>query len=178
PETITPGQSDVPYAQFLASEVDEEAARDALARLQGELAGSVDPGIADPIFREQTFGAVEAQVLERSPGDVLAYAAHESKLVIADDTAPIERLDGDPDEGLAASEAYGSATEGLAETPSLNAYFDLAGLVATAERLGAGSESPFAAFAEDLRRLQTFALTVGTTDDLLSSDSLLRVASP
>ncbi len=178
PDTITPEQSEVPYAQFLASEVDEEAARDALARLQGEFAGSVDPAIANPVFREEIFGTVEAQVLERSPGDVLAYAAHESKLVIADDTEPVERLDGDPDEGLVGSEAYRSATDGLAEAPSLIAYLDLAGLVATAERLGAGSEGPFAAFAEDLRRLQTFALTVGTAEDLLSSDSLLRVASP
>ena len=117
-------------------------------------------------------------MLKRSPGDVLAYAVHESKLVIADDTAPVERLDGDEDGGLAGSEAYGSATSGLAAAPSLIAYLNLADLVATAERLGAGSEGPFAVFAEDLRRLQTFALTVGTSDDLLSSDGLLRVASP
>lgn len=178
PDTITPGESEVPYAEFLASGVDEEAAREALARLQGEFAGSVDPGIANPVFREETFGEVEAQVLERSPADVLAYAAYDTKLVIADDTVPVERLDGDPDQGLAASEAYESATDGLAEEPSLIAYLDLTGLVATAEQLGAGSEGPFATFAEDLRRLQTFALTVGTADDVLSSDALLRIASP
>jgi len=178
PETIAPGQSDVPYAEFLASDVDEEAAREALAGLQGEFAESVDPRIANPIFREETFGDVEAQVLRRSPGDVLAYAVHESQLVIADDAAPLERLDSDPDSGLAGSEAYVSATEDLAEAPSFIAYFDLGGLVATAERLGAGGEGPFATFAEDLRRLQTFALAVETEEDVLSSNSLFRVAAP
>ena len=176
PETIQGGQTDVPYVEFLAGDVDEEAAADALARLQGELAGSVDPNIANPIFREERFGDVTAQVLQRSPADVLAYAIFESKLVVADDTAPIERLDSEPDSGLAGAEAYEPATEGLAEEPSLIAYLDLAGLVAAAERLGAGGEGPFATFAEDLRRLQTFAITVGTEEEVLSSDSRLRIA--
>ncbi len=178
PETVQGGQSDVPYLEFLAGDVDEEAAADALARLQGELAGSVDPNIEDPIFREESFGDVTAQVLQRSPTDVLAYAIHEQMLVIADDIAPIERFDGDSDSGLAGSEGYGAAIEGLAEQPSVIAYLDLAGLVAVAERLGAGAEGPFATFAEDLRRLQTFAITVGTGEDLLSSDARLRISVP
>lgn len=177
-ETIQGGRSDVPYLEFLAGEVDEEAAGDALARLQGELAGSVDPSIANPVFREETFGSVTAQVLQRSSAEVLAYAIADGKLVIADDTAPIERLDGDPDSGLAGAEAYESATDGLAEEPSFIVYLDLAGLVATAERLGAGAEGPFATFSEDLRRLQTFATTVGTEEDVLSSDARLRIAAP
>ena len=175
-ETISGGQSDIPYLEFLAGDVDEEAAADALARLQGELAGSVDPSISNPVFQEQTFGDVEAQVLQRSPTDILAYAIFEEMLLIADDTAPIERLDGDPDTGLAGAEPYEAATEGLAQEPSLIAYLDLGGLVAAAERLGAAAEGPFSAFAEDLRRLQTFAITIGTDEDVLSSDSRLRIA--
>jgi hypothetical protein len=178
PETVQGGQSDAPYLEFLADDVDEEAAADALARLQSQLAGSVDPSISNPVFREEAFGDVTAQVLQRSPADVLAYAIFEQQLVIADDTAPIERLDGDPDSGLAGSEAYEPATEGLSEEPSLIAYLDLSGLVATAERLGAGAEGPFATFAEDLRRLQTFAITVGTEEDVLSSDARLRISAP
>jgi len=175
-ETLQGGQADVPYLELIAGDVDEEAAADALARLQGELAGSVDPSISNPVFQEQTFGDVTAQVLQRSPADILAYAIFEEKLVIADDTAPIERLDGDPDTGLAGTEQYGAATEGLAQEPSLIAYLDLGGLVAAAERLGAAAEGPFSAFAEDLRRLQTFAITIGTEEDVLSGDALLRIA--
>jgi hypothetical protein len=167
----------VPYLEFIADDVDEDAAAEALARLQGELARSFAPGVSKPVFREETFGEVEAQVLQRSPADVLAYAISDQKLVIADDTAPIERLDGDPDSGLAAAEAYEPATEGLASEPSLIAYLDLAGLVAAAERLGAGAEGPFSTFAEDLRRLQTFAITVATEEDVLSTDARLRIAS-
>ena len=178
PETVQGGQADVPYLEFIADDVDEETAADALARLQKELADSVDPNIANPTFREQTFGDVTAQVLQRSPADVLAYAIADQKLVIADDTAPIERLDGDADSGLAGAEAYEPAIEGLAEEPSLIAYLDLNGLVAVAERLGAGAEGPFVAFAEDLRALQTFAITVATSDDVLSSDARLRIAAP
>ena len=127
PETIQPGQSDVPYVEFIADDVDEEAAADALARLQSELAKSVDPSIANPVFREETFGDVTAQVLQRSPADVLAYAIFDQMLVVADDLAPIERLDGDPDSGLAGAEGYESAVEGLSEEPSLIGYLDLSG---------------------------------------------------
>ena len=178
PDTVTGGRADVPYAEFLAADVDEEAALDALARLQEELAGSVNPNIADPIFREEKFGEVTGQVLQRSPADVLAYGVFDGKLAIADDTAPVERLDGDQDSGLAGGEGYASATEGLSEEPSFIVYLDLSGLVATAEALGAGAEGPFATFAEDLRSLQTFALTVGTEGDMLSTDSRLRIAAP
>ncbi|MDQ2676932.1 MAG: DUF3352 domain-containing protein, partial [Actinomycetota bacterium] len=178
PERVQPGQTETPYLQFVAGGVDEEEAAEALARLQKEFAQSVDPNIANPVFREQAFGDVTAQVLRRSPASVLAYAIADEKLVLADDTAPIERLDGDPDSGLAGAEGYEAATDGLAEDPSLIAYLDLSGLVAAAERLGAGAESPFTTFAEDLRRLQTFALTVGTEDDVLASDARLRIAAP
>jgi hypothetical protein len=99
-------------------------------------------------------------------------------LVVADDTAPIERLDGDDDEGLAGSEGYESATEGLAAEPSFMTYLDLAGLVAAAERLGAGAEGPFVTFAEDLRRLQTFAISIENADDTLATDMRLRIAAP
>ena len=119
-----------------------------------------------------------AQVLQRSPTDVLAYAIFEGMLVVADDTAPIERLDGSSDSGLAGAEGYESAVDGLSDEPSLIAYLDLSGLVAAAERLGAGAEGPFTTFAEDLRSLQTFAITVETEEDVLSGDAQLRIAAP
>ena len=178
PETIPGGPSDVPYLQFVADNVDEEAAAEALAGLQRELIKALDPSAADPSFRGETFGDVTAQVLRRSPADVLAYAIADEKLVVADDTAPIARLDSDPDEGLAGAEGYESATEDLAEDPSMIGYLDLNGLVAAAERLGAGAEGPFATFAEDLRSLQTFAITVETDEDVLASDAKLRIAAP
>jgi Protein of unknown function (DUF3352) len=177
-QTIQGGPADVPYLEFIADDVDDEEAADALARLQTELAKTVDPNIANPVFREETFGDVTAQVLQRSPTDVLAYAIFEGMLVVADDTAPIERLDESSDTGLAGAEGYQSAVEGLAEEPSLITYLDLSGLVAAAERLGAGAEGPFSTFAEDLRALQTFAVTVGTEEDVLSTDAQLRVAAP
>lgn len=178
PETIQGGRAEVPYLAFTAASVDEEATADALAGLQEELAKSVDRTVADPVFRERAIGDVTAQVLQRSPTDVLAYAIADEMLVVADDTAPIERLSGDPDSGLAGSEAYDAAIQGLADEPGLIAYLDLGGLVTVAERLGAGAEGPFTTFAEDLRKLQTLALTVGAEDDVLAGDALLRVAAP
>ena len=178
PELIPGGQPSVPYVEFLAGEVDEVAAREALARLQGELAGSGGTGPGSAVFSEESFGEVTAQVLQRSAADVLAYAAFDSKLVIADDTAPVERLDADEDQGLAGSEAYAAATDGLPAEPALLGYLELSGLIAIAEQLGAGGETPFATFAPDLRRLQTFAVAVSTGEDQLSSDSLLRIARP
>ena len=177
PETIARGGSE-PYLQFLADDVDAEATGDALARLQEELAKSVDPSIANPVFREEQFGDVTGQVLERGPGNVIAYGIADGKLAIANDTAAVERLDGDPDSGLGGAEIYTSATEELAEEPLMIAFFDLAGLITLAEQLGAGAESPFTTFAEDLRRLQTLALTVSREEDTLATDSYLRIATP
>jgi hypothetical protein len=177
PETLS-ARPNVPYLEFLADDVDAEAARESLASLQGELAKSVDPNIAKPIFREEDFGDVTGQVLERGPGDVIAYAVAGTKLAIANDTAPIERLGADPDSSLGGSDVFESALEGLPEDPLFLVYLDLAGLITLAEQLGAGAEGPFVAFAEDLRRLQTFGLSISREEDLLATDSLLRIAEP
>ncbi len=141
---------------------------------------SVDPSISNPVFREQTFGDVTAQVLQRSPADILAYAIFDQKLVVADDIAPIERLDGDPDAGLAGAEGVrGRRWRGSREEPSLIAYLDLARSGRRGrEARGRPPRARSSAFAEDLRSLQTFAITVGTEEDVLSSDARLRISAP
>ena len=51
-------------------------------------------------------------------------------------------------------------------------------LIAGSAYGGRYADAKFVAFAEDLRRLQTFAVTVGTEEDVLASDAKLRIAAP
>lgn len=172
-----PAGGSVPYLEFLAADVDEEAALEALARLQGPLAEAVDPSLGGTGFEQDAIGDVTAQILRLPAGAEFAYAAADDQLVVANDTAPIGRL-GTDEAGLAGTEAYQAATDGLREEPAFITYLDLAGLLSYAERSGLAQDTAYGAFATDLRLLRTFALTVETDEDELATDARLRISEP
>ena len=164
-----------PYLEFLADDVDEEAAREALARLQGPIAQSFDPELGAPNFQQQKIGDVEAQVLRVSPVAQLIYATIDSKLVIANDPAAVERVAADEGDGLAESDRYEETIDELPDEPAFVAYLDLRGLLAFAERTGLAEDTDYTAFAPDLRRLGSFGITVKRDDDVLAADARLLV---
>lgn len=175
PATVTPDADATPYLELLATDVDEERARDALARLQGPLARSIDRDLGAPVFDEERIGDVRAQVLRISPTAQLSYAIFDSTLAIATDPAGVRRAVEGGEDALADSERYERAVEGLEDEPGLIAYLDVSELLRFGERSGLAVDTAYATFAPDLRRLEAFALTVATEDGELRADGRLLV---
>ena len=169
----------LPFIEFVADDVDEEAARRALASLQGPLADAVETGsgLQAPVFGQQQIGGVEARSLRISPTVELTYAVFEGLAAIATDPAGIEQLVAG-DGGLDESELYLRATEDFADEVSLLAFLDLAGLVGLGERLGLAEDPVYATFAGEFRRLQALGLAVTSDSELLSTDARLLVSEP
>ena len=164
-----------PYMELLAGEVDDDLARDALARLQEPIARSLDPGLGAPVFDRRRFGDLDAQVLRLSPVAQLVYATYESKLMIANDAAAVEWLAEGGEDALAETDRYREAVDELPDELALLAYLDLRGLLSYAERSGLAEDSAYNAFAPDLRRLDALGFGVSLDESLLAVDVRLLV---
>ena len=168
---------DRPYVEMVADDVDEDAARDAMARLQGPIAEAFEPqgekGQA-PTFERVELDGVEAQGVSLSPTVDLTYAVFDSLLAIATDPAGVEELAAG-DGGLDESEKFELATDELAEEPALLAYFNLTDLVTLGEREGLAEDSAYATFAAEFGRLEALGLTVEQSDSEFATDVRLLV---
>lgn len=165
----------LPYLEFVADGVDEDQARRSLAALQGPLAAAVDPGVGlqAPVFDEREIENVEVRSLRLSPAVELAFAVFDGLAVVATDVQGIARLAAGDAGGLDESELFRRATEDFADEVSLQAYFDLGGLVTTGENLGLAEDPVYATFAAEFRSLDALALAVTESDSLLSTDARL-----
>jgi hypothetical protein len=168
----------LPFLEFVADEVDEEAARRALASLQGPLAESVDTGSAGQAagFGEQEIDGVQTHSLRISPAVELTYAVFDELAAIATDPAGIARLIGD-EGGLDGSDLYERATDGFDDEVSLLGFLDLGELVALGEQLGLAEDPLYATFASQFRRLDALGVAVAASDELLSTDMRLLLTS-
>lgn len=175
PSTLAPGAAATPYLELLATDVDEDRVRDALARLQGPLARSLDRDLGAPVFDQEEIGDVRAQVLRLSPTAELTYAIFDDTLAAATDPAGVRRVIEDEGDGLGGSDRYERATEDLGDEPGVVAYLDVGELLRFGENSGLAEDTAYATFASDLRRLEAFALAVATDDDELRTDSRLLV---
>ena len=166
----------LPFLEFVAADVDEDAARRALASLQAPLIDAVGGrDVQAPVFGQQQIGDVEARSLRISPTVELTYAIFDGLVAIATDPAGIEQLV-EGDGALDTSELYERATEGFADEVSLLAFLDLDGLVELGEQLGLAEDPVYAPFAGEFRRLEALALAVTDDDELLSTDARLLLA--
>ncbi len=107
--------------------MDEDRAREALARLQGPIARSLDPELGAPVFEQRRFGDLQAEVLRLSPVAQILYATLDQKLLVANDVAAVEWLAEGGDGTLADSDRYRETVDGLPDEPALLAYLDLRG---------------------------------------------------
>jgi hypothetical protein len=181
-ETVDPEEDAVPsastltpYLQLLADEVDEDRAREALARLQGPIARSLEPELGAPVFEQRRFGDLQAEVLRLSPVAQILYATLDEKLLVANDIAAVEWLAEGGDDALADSDRYRETVDGLPDEPALLAYLDLRGLLAYGERSGLAEDTAYTTFAPDLRRLGSLGLAVSQDGDTLDVDARLLV---
>jgi hypothetical protein len=166
----------VPYVLFVAEDVDEERARETLAKLQGPLANALDPTrtLQAPVFSEREIDGVEAHSLRLSRTVDLTYAVFDGKLVVASDprgVSEVRRGEG----GLPETDAYERAADGLPDEPAFLAYLNLADLIALAERAGLSQDPAYATFAADIRRLQGFGLAVERGETSLDTTIRLTV---
>jgi hypothetical protein len=166
----------LPFLEFVADDVDEDAARRALAALQAPLIDAVGGrDVQAPVFGQQQIGDVQARSLRISPTVELTYAIFDGLVAIATDPAGIEQLV-EGDGALDTSELYERAIDGFEDEVSLLAFLDLAGLVELGEQLGLAEDPVYAPFAGEFRRLEALALAVTDDDELLSTDARLLLA--
>lgn len=166
----------VPYVLFIADDVSEGEAREALAKLQGPLAEALDPAeqLQAPVFSQREIDGVEAHSLRLSPVLNVTYAVFDDQLVVTTDPRGIAQVASGP-EGLADDDRYRRATEALADenAPSLLAYLNVAELLTLAEREGLAEDPAYARYAADLRRLEALGLAVDVGET--SIDTTLRL---
>lgn len=173
-----PPATPTPFLEFLASGVDEDASRKALARLQGPVARAVDPSAGQaPVFRRLEFDGVEARSLRISPAVELTYAIFDDLAALATDPAGIEELVAG-DGGLDGSTLFDLATAGFAQELALLAFFDLGELVSVAEQLGLAADPAYAAFAGEIRTLRALGIAVESEPSLLTTDARLIIERP
>lgn len=159
PGTI--GPQGIPYVAFVGTGVDTEAASEALAKLQGPLARSLDPGLGGqaPVLERGNVDGVRTHSVSVSPAVNLTYAAFDGKLAIATQPLGVERaIQGEG--GLADSDLFERATEDFPDRPALIAYLNLRGLVAMAERQGLAEDPAYAFLAKEIQRLAAAGLAV------------------
>ena len=174
-DAVSSASTLTPYLELLADDVDEDRAREALARLQGPIARSFDSELGAPVFDQRRFGDLQAEVLRVSPVAQILYATLGSKLLVANDVAAVEWLAEGGDDTLADSDRYRETVDGLPDEPALLAYLDLRGLLAYAERSGLAEDTAYSTFAPDLRRLGSLGLAVSQDGDTLGVDARLLV---
>jgi hypothetical protein len=168
-------QSGLPFLELVADDVDEEAARRALAALQAPLAAAASRDVQAPIFEQQDVEGVEAHSLRLSPTIDLTYAVFDGLAAIATDRQGIAALASD-DGGLDEADRFKAATDELPDEVSLLAYFDLHGLVSIGERMGLAEDPLYATFAGDFRSLEALGLAVSSSEDELATDVRLEIA--
>ncbi len=172
---VTP-DSATPYVSLLAEDVDPEAARQALARLQNPVAQALaKPKNGGPAtFETIQIAGLQAQSLAISPAVNLTYAIWDDLLMIATDSLAIEQarsLDG----GLDESEKYRAVTEGFPDSVSMIAYLDLTGLLNLGEQAGLATDPTYTTYAPDLRSLTAAALAVDGGEERLDTDLRIEV---
>jgi len=169
--------SGVPYLSFVADEVDEEAARKALADLQVPISEALDPGEGGqaPVFEGTEIEGLQARSLRISPTVNLTYATFDDKLVVATDPAGVKQIKAG-DSSLDDADGYERATDGFAdELSALLLYFNVGDLLALAEQEGLGADPAYALFAQEIRKLEGMGLAVESDEDLIEADLRLTI---
>jgi hypothetical protein len=168
------GGGGLPFLQFAADGVDEDAARAALAALQAPLAeAATSPdGLQTPVFGQEEISGVETNSLRVSPTVNLTYAVFDGLVAIATDPGGVRDLI-EGDGGLDQSGLYEDATHDFPDEVSMIAFLNVGELVTIGEQAGLAEDPRYATFAGDIRRLDGLGLAVSDSDDTLATD--LRV---
>jgi hypothetical protein len=161
----------IPHVNAVVEEVDAEAARKALARLQVPIAKALNPesGRQAPVFQQDEIEGVPVHSLRISPTVNLSYAIVDGELVISTDSQGVARVLGGGS-SLEDSASFEDTTEGFPDEVSALLYLNLNGLLALAEQAGLSEDPAYAVFSEDFRRLRGLGVAVERSDEEIDTE--------
>jgi hypothetical protein len=168
--------SQAPFLEFIAGDVNADAAGKALARLEGPITQALNPSkqLQAPAFSEHKVGDVTTHSVALSPTVDLTYGIAGSLLVVASDPAGVDRVARGKG-GLDSTELFGRATSGFPGDLSMLSYLNLGGLVGLAESSGLAEDPAYTTFASEVHKLQALGLAIRSSSDELSTDARLAV---
>ena len=179
PEAVDPegiiGATGIPYLTFIGTEVDEEAANEALAKLQAPLAEALQDNSSgqQPTFDSGEVAGIPVQTISVSPSVELTYAVFDDQLVVSTQPTGVERV-AKGDGGLSGAPPFERATDDFPDEPALLFYLNLRELLGLAEAEGLAEDPAYGVFAAEARQLGEAALAVERGE--LELDSTLRVS--
>jgi hypothetical protein len=163
-----------PYLTAVFKDVDENRAREELAKLQGPLVAALAPSQTGqaPSFGAKKLGDTVVRSVRISPTLDLAYAIFDGKLVVSTNPAGVtQAVQGGAD--LGGSDAFKAAASGASGGVSALVFFNLEGLVSRAEPLGLGQI--VGGFGADVAKLKALGLTVRSDDQELKTTLFLNI---
>ena len=165
----------VPYLTFAFKDVDEDRAREEMARLQGPLIAALSPARTGqaPSFETEKLGDVVMRSVRLSPTLTLAYAIFDGKLVVATNPAGVRQAVEGDDEPRPARTPSRPPTDGASGDVSALVFLSLDGLVRRAEPLGL--DQIVRGFAEDIAKLKGLGLGVRSDEDSLTTTVFLDI---
>jgi hypothetical protein len=161
----------VPFASLIVDDVDEDAARQALAKLQGPVLRALKGSTPGEIrrFEEQEIDGVSVSSVRVSGTVELTYAVFDGKLVVSTDPEGVAQVR-EEGEGLADSTTYLRATDELSDEVSALVFLNLDELLGLAEQAGLAEDPTYASLSDDLDKIESLALAVSGTDNELRSE--------
>lgn len=161
----------VPFASLIVEGVQEDLAREVLARLERPLVRSLRPARGAPLpqFQEQEVDGVAVRSVQISPTVNLSYAVFDGMLVVSTDPAGVEQVRSGG-ESLADSESFELATDDLPDDVSALVFLNLEELLGLAEQAGLAEDPLYASLSDDISRIGSVGLAVTAEDDLLRTE--------
>jgi len=163
-----------PYLTVVFKDVDEDRAREVMAKLQGPLVAALAPAQTGQAltFGAKRLGDTVVRSVRISPTLNFAYAIFDGKLVVSTNPAGVRQaVQGGAD--LGGSDAFKAATSGASGGVSALVFFNLEGLVRRAEPLGLGQI--VGGFGADVAKLKALGLTVRSDEDELKTTLFLNI---
>jgi hypothetical protein len=165
----------IPFASLIVDEVDEEKARDALARLQGPLIQTIGTRTgAAARFKETEVEGVKVNSVQVSATVNLSYAVFDGLLVVSTDPAGIAQVRASGD-ALAGTDAYERVTDSLPDEVSALVFLNLDELLGLAEQAGLAEDPLYASLSDDISNISALGLAVNGTDEQIRSKLFLSL---
>jgi Protein of unknown function (DUF3352) len=162
------------YLTLVFKDVDEDRAREQMARLQAPLIAALKPARTGqaPSFGAKRLGDTVVRIVRLTPAVDLAYAIFDGKLAVSTSLAGVrEAVQGSG--GIGAGDSFQTATSAASGGVSALVFLNLEALVRSVKPLGL--EQIVGGFSADIARLKALGLTVNSDDEDLKTTLFLQI---